>query len=381
MDIVVWLYYQRMNTIALGYEDPNRDIYFSSKGHDVPGLYAVLFSLGVLPAEKLLKLRRLGGLDGHPDIGVPGVEANSGSLGMGMSKGRGMAWAKRRQGYGGRVFVMLGDGELQEGQNYEALQSAVHQGIGNLTVIVDHNKVQSDKQVAEIVDLGDLERKFAAFGWFVRRCNGHDFSQIADVMDEFETISGQPQVLIADTIKGRGVSFMEHPRALKETGGYYRWHAGAPDDVSFQAGHTELVTRINDRLQHAGLAELQLQAISHQPAAAPMARNALGEPVSKGAQISKSLKETAEYVVEAYGKALVELAATHPNLVVLDADLAADCRTREFGTDLPRPFYPKWHCRAGHGLDGRGTGPFGAVAGCEFIRKFPGLTRQRADLQ
>ena len=148
-------------------------------------------------------------------------------------------------------------------------------------------------------------------------------------MDEFETITGRPQVLIADTIKGRGVSFMEHPQALKETGGYYRWHAGAPDDVSFQAGHTELVTRINDRLQHAGLAELQLQAISHQPAAAPMARNALGEPVSKGAQISVSLKETAEYVVEAYGKALVELAATHPNLVVLDADLAADCRTRE----------------------------------------------------
>ena len=102
-------------------------------------------------------------------------------------------------------------------------------------------QVQSDKQVAEIVDPGDLERKFAAFGWFVRRCNGHDFSQIADVMDEFETISSQPQVLIADTIKGRGVSFNK-PTGAEGTGGYYRWHAGAPDDDSFQAGHTELVT-------------------------------------------------------------------------------------------------------------------------------------------
>ncbi len=151
MDIVAWLYYQEMNVRDLGWSAPGRDVYFSSKGHDVPGLYAVLHSLGVISDERLLKLRRLGGLDGHPDVGVPGIEANSGSLGMGISKGRGIAWAKRFRGVGGHVFVMTGDGELQEGQNYEALQSTVQQGVTGLTVIVDHNKVQSDKLVGEIV--------------------------------------------------------------------------------------------------------------------------------------------------------------------------------------------------------------------------------------
>ncbi len=338
MDIVVWLYYQEMNTIALGHDDPNRDIYFSSKGHDVPGLYAVLFALGVLPEAKLLKLRRLGGLDGHPDVGVRGIEANSGSLGMGISKGRGMAWAKRYGGYGGRVFVMVGDGELQEGQNYEAMQAAVHQRIGNLIVIVDHNKVQSDKQVCEIVDLGDIERKFTDFGWFVRRCNGHDFDQIAAVLQEFRQIDDRPKVLIADTIKGRGVSFMEHPRALQDGGGYYRWHAGAPDDAAFVAAHTELINRIDERLRSLGLAPVQLKPIPPEPTPATTPRNALGEPISKGAEAGQSLKATAEYVVEAYGKALVRLAAARPDLVVLDADLAADCRVREFELTYPDRF-------------------------------------------
>src|SRR5688572_28515868 len=106
MDIVVWLYYAEMNTREVGWGAPHRDVYFSSKGHDVPGLYAVMHSIGVVPDEKLVRLRRLGGLDGHPDVGVPGIEANSGSLGMGISKGRGIAWARRYLGIGGRVFVM-----------------------------------------------------------------------------------------------------------------------------------------------------------------------------------------------------------------------------------------------------------------------------------
>src|SRR5204863_4972071 len=119
------------------FDDPNRDVYFSSKGHDVPGLYAVLHALGVLQEEQLLRLRRLGGLHGHPDVGVRGIEANSGSLGMGISKGRGIAWSKRLLGRGGRAVVMTGDGELQEGQNWEALQAAASQGTDNLWVIVD----------------------------------------------------------------------------------------------------------------------------------------------------------------------------------------------------------------------------------------------------
>ncbi|MCI0652800.1 MAG: 1-deoxy-D-xylulose-5-phosphate synthase, partial [Planctomycetes bacterium] len=164
MDLVAWLYYRRLNVRAVGVEHPDRDVYFSSKGHDVPGLYAVLHSLEILPEEKLLALRRFGGLDGHPDVGTRGIEANSGSLGMGISKGRGVAWAKRRLGRGGRVFVLVGDGELQEGQIWESLQVTAHHRERNLTVIVDHNKVQSDKPVCEIVDLGDLAEKFRAFG-------------------------------------------------------------------------------------------------------------------------------------------------------------------------------------------------------------------------
>src|SRR5213079_949186 len=145
MDIVVHLLYRELNTEAVGFDDPDRDVYFSSKGHDVPGLYAVLHSLGLLPPERLLKLRRLGGLDGHPDVSIPGIEANSGSLGMGISKGRGMAWAKTLLGRGGRVVVMTGDGERQEGQNFEALQAAESHGTGNLWVLVDRNELQSDK--------------------------------------------------------------------------------------------------------------------------------------------------------------------------------------------------------------------------------------------
>ena len=163
MDVVAFLLFEELNTATVGWDSPDRDVYFSSKGHDVPGLYAALYALGVVPRERLARLRRLGGLDGHPDVGVPGIEANSGSLGMGVSKGRGIAWAKRHLRRGGRVVVMLGDGELQEGQNYEGLQAAAYEGLSGLTVVVDRNELQSDKPTDEIVAVGDLEERFRAF--------------------------------------------------------------------------------------------------------------------------------------------------------------------------------------------------------------------------
>lgn len=341
MDIVTWLYYQEMNTLELGVNHPDRDIYFSSKGHDVPGLYSVLYSAGVVPREKFLKLRRYGGLDGHPDVGVAGIEANSGSLGMGISKGRGLAWAKKRLGRDGHVFVMTGDGEWQEGQNFEALQATVVQQVGNLTIIIDHNKVQSDKRVSEIVDLGDLESKLRAFGWHVARCDGHDLHAFAQVMVEFKTVTDKPKALIADTIKGRGVSFMEHPVALKNGGGYYKWHAGAPDDASFTAAHRELIGRINNRLRGFNVPPVMLEVMEPPEvnAAVTIPLNALGEPVSQGGDMKqKSTTVTNEYVAEAYGKALVDIAASHPEIVVLDADLAADCRVREFELTYPDQF-------------------------------------------
>ena len=161
-----------------------------------------------------MRLRRLGGLDGHPDVGVPGIEASSGSLGMGISKGRGIALAKRSLGRGGRVVVMTGDGELQEGQNYEALQAAAHEGLGKLWVIVDRNEVQSDKRTEEIVALGDLEGKLRAFGWDVVTATATTTRRSDAVFARFREDDATPKVLVARTVKGKGVSFMEHPAAL-----------------------------------------------------------------------------------------------------------------------------------------------------------------------
>src|SRR6188474_1231318 len=248
MDVVAFLLFEELNTADVGWDSPDRDVYFSSKGHDVPGLYAALYALGVVPRERLARLRRLGGLDGHPDVGVPGIEANSGSLGMGVSKGRGIAWAKRHLGRGGRVVVMVGDGELQEGQNYEGLQAAAHERLAGLTVVVDRNELQSDKPTDEILSLGELEARFRAFGWHVVSCDGHDVGQLRDAFESFRGIGDRPQALAGRTIKGQGVSFMGHPAALREGGGTYRWHAGAPDDESFARAHAELLARIRQRL-------------------------------------------------------------------------------------------------------------------------------------
>lgn len=318
LDIVTALYYSELNVKDLGIDHPSRDIYFSSKGHDVPGHYSVLYSLGILEEDQLLRLRRLGGTCGHPDVSTAGIEANSGSLGMGISKAKGFALGKKLLGHAGRVFVMLGDGEMHEGQIFEGLQTSHHQQITNLHVIIDHNKVQSDKLVAEICTLGELEAKLQSFGWHVSRCDGHDFNQLHECFEQFAQIHDRPKVLIADTIKGRGVSFMEHPVALKAGGGLYRWHAGAPDDESFTAGHAEIVSRVDSQLTQLGLEPLTLREVP---------------PEDKGPSgVSR------EFVAEAYGNALADIVGERKDVVVLDADLAADCRIRIVEDNYPERF-------------------------------------------
>ncbi len=320
MDILVLLYFYEMNILEVGIDNPHRDIFFSSKGHDCPGQYSVLAATGILPFEKLLKLRRLGGLDGHPDVKIPGIEANSGSLGMGISKARGMSLAKKISGYGGRVFVMTGDGEIQEGQIWEAIQTTIHQRITNIHVIVDFNKIQTDKEVKEIIDLGDLQKKFEIFGWHVERCDGHNFAEIDYVFKKFKTIADKPKVLIADTIKGKGISFMEGPTALKNESGIYKWHSGSPDDDSFESGHLELVERINMTLDKLGFEPLLLEVVETR-------------------EIHKArFKDSAEKVVNAYGEALVELGEKRKDIVVFDADLSADCGLRSFELRFPDRF-------------------------------------------
>ncbi len=308
MDIVCWLYFRRMNVRQVGIDSPDRDVYFSSKGHDVPGLYAVLYSMGILELDQLKKLRKLNGLDGHPNIGVPGVEGNSGSLGMGISKARGIAWAKERLGKGGHVYALTGDGELQEGQNWEAMQATAHQKVKGHTVIVDHNKYQTDKLVEEISSIQDLETKFAAFGWSVTRCDGHDFDSIEKAFADLDP--DKPQIIIADTIKGRGVSFFEHPEA---DGGIYKWHSGAPADEDFSRAQAELCEKIEAEF---GPVEYDITEIETKPPA----------------------KTQMEFVADAFGETLMDLAKTHPELAVLDGDLSADCRLRPFENTYPERF-------------------------------------------
>lgn len=320
LDVVVHLYYKEMNVLETGVDSPDRDLYFSSKGHDCPGYYAALEAVGILDPEAILGLRRLGGLDGHPDVKIPGVEANSGSLGMGISKGRGMAYAKRLLGQGGRVFVMTGDGELQEGQIWESLQVTAQQGIDSVYVIVDHNKIQSDKPVDEIVGLGELEEKFRVFGWHVERCDGHDHEAMSAAFAAMNAATGKPKVLIADTIKGKGVSFMEGPQALAEGDGVYRFHSGAPADDLYVAGIAELREKIDAERAAMGL-----------------------EPVNTAVVETREmgrvrLKDVAEKVVTAYGEALVRLGQRRSDVVVLDADLSADCGLRPFEGTFPERF-------------------------------------------
>ncbi|HEX3290317.1 MAG TPA: transketolase C-terminal domain-containing protein [Gaiella sp.] len=339
LDLVAHLLWESLNVARVGFDSPDRDVFFSSKGHDVPGLYAALNALGVVPTERLVRLRRLGGLDGHPDVGVPGIEANSGSLGMGISKARGIAWAKRHLGRGGRVVVMTGDGELQEGQNWEALQAASHQRVGRLLVVVDRNELQSDRTTEEVLALESLEAKLRAFGCRVVTCDGHDHASLRDALRTLDDgDDGTPGVLIAKTIKGKGVSFMEHPAALAAGGGVYRWHAGAPDAEAFAAAAGELATRIAERAAAVGVDPVAREPVSP---LADGAESLQGEPESgSGMPLPRRapLREAAEYVAVAYGEALLALASREPRLVVLDADLASDCRVRAFELAEPERF-------------------------------------------
>jgi len=320
MDIFTLMYFSELNTVDVGVDNPDRDIFFSSKGHDSPGHYSILAAAGILEFEKIYKLRRIDGLDGHPDVKIPGMEINSGSLGMGISKAKGMAYAKRIGNRKGRVLVLTGDGELQEGQVWESLQTTAHQRLNNVHVIVDFNKIQTDKPVKEIIDLGDLEKKFEVFGWYVERCDGHDFTAIDNVFTRFKNITDKPKVLIADTIKGKGASFMEGPQALKDGDGLYQWHSGAPDDDSYEKGLIEISDRINNLLRESGLDPLHLE---------------VKETREKD---RVKLKDIAEKVVNAYSETLVELGEERDDIIVLDADLSADCGLRPFENSFPDRF-------------------------------------------
>jgi transketolase len=221
VEIITFLYFNEMNVSTANRNDPNRDRFVLSKGHAAPALYSVLAEKGFFDKEQLMGLRKLGAmLQGHPNMNtVPGVDMSTGSLGQGISAAVGMALAGKLDNKEYRVYSLLGDGELAEGQVWEATMSAAHYKLDNLTAFVDHNGLQIDGKVSEVMGSDPVDAKFEAFGWNVISIDGHDFLQIKDAIDEAKKTKGKPTVIICETIKGKGVSFMENEAS---------WHGTAP---------------------------------------------------------------------------------------------------------------------------------------------------------
>lgn len=214
--------------------DPNRDRFIMSKGHAAPALYATLAEAGYLAKSELATLRKLGSrLQGHPDSNLcPGVEVSTGSLGQGLSIAAGLAAGLRLEGSSGTVFTLLGDGECEEGQVWEAATFAAFRCLGNLVAIVDENGLQIDGKVHEVCEVSSLACKFKAFGWDVHEVDGHDIPALVDVLKRCkEHHDGAPHAVIAKTIKGKGVSFMENQAG---------WHGKAPDDEQAKQALAEI---------------------------------------------------------------------------------------------------------------------------------------------
>jgi len=309
LDLVSWICLNGLRREAGAFHD----VYFSSKGHDVPGLYSVLTGLGLLEFDLIHRLRKLDGLPGHPDVGTPHVAFNTGSLGMGISKAKGMILADRLKGQERRVFVLTGDGELEEGQFWESLHPAAHRRLHELTVVVDHNKIQSDTWVEKVSGLGDLPRKLQAFGWSVDRIDGHDMTAIDAALSRVPVAGEGPRIIIADTIKGRGVSFME---TFGHDEGFYKFHSGAPSNEDYLRAADELVREANRLLAGAGPLRI------------------VESPLPPVAQVTG-----AQRLVAAYGRALLREAERDPRIVALDADLVLDTGLAPFAEKFPDRFF------------------------------------------
>jgi transketolase len=315
MEIFSWLLLEELN-IAPTLKDDG-DLFFSSKGHDAPGYYAALMGLGRLDFDLIHKLRRIDGLPGHPDIATPGIVTNTGSLGMGVSKAKGMVFANRLAKRSGRVMVLTGDGELQEGQFWESLLSAANHRLHEITVIIDHNKLQSDTFVKNVSDLGDLEAKLRAFGWGVWRCNGNDTAALAVALKSMRD-DPRPKVLIADTVKGKGVSFMEHT-SMDSDVAMYRFHSGAPDADSYRRAAQEIIERLRFSMEKLESPSIEYETSVRDSSVAPSA--------------------AAQRLIPAYTKALLAQADKNPELVVLDADLVLDTGLIPFREKYPERFF------------------------------------------
>ena len=232
-DIITYLYFEELRVDPKNPKDPKRDRFVLSKGHTAPALYAVLAERGYFPTEDIKTLRKTTSyLQGHPDMkGTPGIDMSTGSLGLGFSTACGMALSAKIDGKDYRTYTIVGDGESEEGQVWEAAMFAAHYKLDNLCVILDWNGLQIDGPVTEVMNPTPHDKKFEAFGFHVISIDGHDFDAIEAAFAEARSIKGKPTVIIAKTIKGKGVSYMEN-----QVG----WHGSAPNDEQYAQGVAEI---------------------------------------------------------------------------------------------------------------------------------------------
>ncbi len=232
-EILAYLYFEEMNIDPANPQMPERDRFVLSKGHCAPGLYSALANRGYFPVEELTTLRKLGArLQGHPDMTLtPGVDMSAGSLGLGISSAAGMALAGKIDKKDYRVYTVVGDGESEEGQVWEACMFASHYKLDNLCVIIDWNGLQIDGPVTEVMNPTPHDKKLEAFGFHVISIDGHDFEQIEAALKEAKAVKGKPTAIVAKTVKGKGVSFMENK---------VNWHGAAPNDEQCEAALAEL---------------------------------------------------------------------------------------------------------------------------------------------
>lgn len=237
-DTLTYLYFNKMNVDASNPEDPDRDRFVLSKGHTAPALYAVLAQKGYFAEEELKSLRHIGALlQGHPCIQIPGVDMSSGSLGQGISAACGMALAGKLDSKSYKVYTILGDGEIEEGQVWEAAMFAAHKKLTNLVAIVDNNGLQIDGPISEVCSPEPITDKFAAFGWHVITMDAHDFDSIDRAFEAAEKVTDKPVAIIQKSVKGKGVSFMEN-----QVG----WHGTAPNKEQYDLAMAELSAQLKE---------------------------------------------------------------------------------------------------------------------------------------
>ena len=239
VEIVTALYFYKMKYDKASASSPTRDRFIMSKGHTVPVQYAALARHGVIPEAELSTIKQLGSrLQGHPDVlKTPGLEAPTGSLGQGLSYANGIALAGRLDNQDFNVYVVVGDGELQEGQIWEAAMTTSHYRLKNLCVIVDRNKYQSQGEVDSMMSIEPLERKWESFGWETVRVDGHSVAELLDAFDRFPAASGKPYAIVADTVKGKGVGFMENT---------YKYHNFSLTEEEFARAEDELQAKLKE---------------------------------------------------------------------------------------------------------------------------------------